>query len=339
MIARQYIQCLDDDPRCAVRWVADVRRAARTQAAELFRVPHATADYRRMLDDRDLHAVIVATPPHLHVKMGIDTMRAGKHLLIEKPLGITVAQARRLVDEAKKHRALKVSGCSARHARLNPKFTAIKKMIDRGDLGEIYFVHHRAVARRSRPGIEFNPSAKWFLDRDKAGGGPLYDWGVYDLAFHLGLLDQPRLTRAIAFCRNRLDRTPAGTRTFTVEEHGGAMMEFDSGLRYYWERASNAHGQSPHQTSIYGTRGGLQFAYCTWNTPQITRFDVADRGRGRPRTRSIEIDMSRHPGDLQALVKAYVDHLLDKAPTPMPLEIELENLKIMHRVYRAAGWT
>jgi predicted dehydrogenase len=78
--------------------------------------------------------------------------------------------------------------CSGRHARLIPKFRKVKEIIGSGALGEIYYIHHNCVWRQNRPGIEFHPRAKWFLDKSQAGGGPLFDWGVYDLSFHLGSL-------------------------------------------------------------------------------------------------------------------------------------------------------
>ena len=47
------------------------------------------------------------------------------------------------------------------------------------------------------------------------------------------------------------------------------MMEFRGGLRYYWERANNAHAEAPNQTTICGTKGGLRFSFCTWESPEI----------------------------------------------------------------------
>ena len=337
MIANAHMRNFHDDRRTEIRAVADLSKKAREAMAAEYDIPLVTRDHRKLLSDPDLDAVVVCTPPGSHLALGLDVMRAGKHLIMEKPLAPTLAAARRLVREAARRPELMVTGCSCRHARLQPKFPYIKKMIDAGKLGEVYFVHHRTVSRQGRPGIEYHPAAKWFLDRNNAGGGPLYDWGVYDLSFHLGVLGEPEFDSCEAFCINGLDRVPAGTKTFTVEEHGAAMMKFKSGLRYYWERASNAHQEIPNQTSIYGTRGGLRFTY-VGDANEITYFYTGDQGKGKVRQRTYRVNMSRHQGDMYAVGQAVIRALEGKGPVPMPLELELKNLAIMHAVYKAAGW-
>ncbi len=337
MIANAHMRNFHEDRRAEVRALADISRKARDAMGAEYGIPVLAQDYRQILADSDIDAVVVCTPPGSHADIGIDVLRAGKHLILEKPLARTVAEARRLVREAAKHPQLMASGCSCRHARLQPKFPYVKRLIDSGKLGEVYFIHHRCVGRQGRPGIEYHPAAKWFLDRDNAGGGPLYDWGVYDLSFHLGILGEPEFRSCEAFCINGLDRVPAGTKTFTVEEHGGALMTFQNGLRYFWERASNAHQEVPHQTSIYGTRGGLRFSY-TGADNEIEYFYTGKEGKGKPRKRTYRVNMSRHGGDMHAVGQAMIAALLGKGPVPMPFELELKNLEILQAVYKAAGW-
>lgn len=337
MIGAAHMANFDRDRRCELRWLADVARQS-LSAAERFHVRHTTDDYRDMLGDDALDAVVVATPPDSHCKIGLDVMRAGKDLIMEKPLASTLREARRLVRESQKHEHLMITGCSCRHARVNPKFRFVKSFVESGKLGRVYHVHHRRVGRQGRGGIEYHPAAKWFLDRDRAGGGPLFDWGVYDLSFHLGVLGQPKFLKAQAFCINGLDRVDPGTPNFTVEEHGGAMMAFEGGLTYYWERASNAHMHVPNETVLYGTSGGLRFGYLS-NDPDEVEFSYVDRGgRGKARTRKLKINQARHRNDMIELGKVLVSALLRKIPAPMPLDIELANLEIVTKVYKAANW-
>lgn len=339
MIARAHMSNFCDDRRTDVRWLADIDETTLQAAGAEYAVPQLTADYREMLIDADLDAVVVCTPPGSHCQIGLDVLSAGKHLLMEKPLALDVKQAKRLMRQAQKHPELVVSGCSCRHARLNPKFPYVKKLIEAGKLGEIYFVHHRSVGRQGRPGIEYNPKAKWFLDKSVAGGGPLYDWGVYDLSFHLGVLGEPSFKRADAFCINGLDQVDPGTDRFTVEEHGGALMTFEGGIKYFWERASNAHNQVPHQTSIYGTKGGLRFEYTTWGGGEIEYYYVDRAGKGNAKARTLKADMSRHnKGDMYPLGQAFIKALKGQGDVPMPLDIEVKNLEILNKVYKAADW-
>ena len=337
-IGNAHMKNFTDDPRTEIRWLAEINAETRAQCEEKFSIAQSTDDHRRLLDDPRVDAVVVCTPPLSHVPLGLDILAAGKHLLVEKPLAVVPEEAYKLLQAAQAHPELKISGCSARHARLNPKYAFVKQIIDDGQLGRIYYVHHRAVNRQGRGGIDAQPGSKWFLNRKIAGGGPLYDWGVYDLSFHLGLLNQPACTHVESFCINGLDRVDPGTPIYDVEEHGAAMLTFANGMRYYWERANNANAYIPNQTTIYGTQGGLTFGYCTWDNPEITYHFVEDEGKGKAEQKILTVDMSAHPGDMPALSNAFIAYLLDEGPVPMPLDIEYKNLSILHDVYRAAGW-
>jgi predicted dehydrogenase len=337
-IAQAHMKNFSGDPRSTVRWLAEINPEAREKSVAAFKIPHATGDYREMLKDPELDAVVICTPPVSHSEIGIAVLRAGKHLLVEKPLTVRMDDARKLLAEVKKHPKLKVSGCSCRHARLNPKFAFVKQLIDDGKIGRPYLVHHRALGRQGRGGVEYNPNAKWFLDRVKAGGGPLYDWGVYDLSFHLGVLGQPKLEKVEAFCVNGLDRVAHGAPVFSVEEHGGAFMRFKGGINYWWERSTNSHVEQPNQTVILGTKGGLRFGYCSWDSADFEYFDVENDGTGKARKQILKCDMQGHNDDMHPLGKGFISFVLGEGPCPMPLDIELENLAVMHAVYDAADW-
>ncbi len=339
MIGKQHLANFVGDRRTRVLWVADIDPAALDYAASHFGPKHLTNDYRELLADPAVDAVVVATPPSEHTRQAIDSLRAGKHVMLEKPMAPTLSEARRVLAEANRRPDLLITDCSCRHARLNPKFAKVKQIIESGVLGDVYFIHHNSVNRQGRGGLEYNPPAKWFLDRAIAGGGPMYDWGVYDLSFHLGVLGEPRFLRAAGgFCVNGLDRVDPGTPVFTVEEHGGALMEFEGGLKYYWERATNAHSLVGNETRIYGTKGGLRFGFCTWDSPQIVHYYVDRAGRGKARQRTLRVNLRNRQPDMHYMGRAFVDAVLAGGPPPMPLDLAYKNLQILHKVYRAAGW-
>lgn len=342
MIGNAHMNHFARDKRVKIRWLAEVMADRAEAGKEKFDIPYITTDalgYREMLSDDALDAVVVCTPPNMHKQMAMDVMRAGKHLLTEKPLGLNYAHAKAIVDEAGRHKKLKISGCTYRHARSTPKFAAIKRMIDDGMLGEIYQVHHRGLTRQMRPGIEYNPSAKWFLDRKQAGGGLFIDWGVYDLSFHLGVLGQPQLSGVVhAVCRNGNDQVDPGTKVFTVEEHAMALMKFGQ-ISYYYERASNAHYNHANSTQIIGNKGGLSFAYLAGNAPEVEYFYVDRGGKGKARSKIYTVKPPKnYRGDMGELIHGYIEYLCDKRECPMPLGTELANMKIINAIYRKAGW-
>lgn len=338
MIGRAHMNNFRDDPRTEIRWVAELNAESLAKAAEEYGVPNATRNHKTMLRDPELDAVAVCTPPFSHCKLGMDVMRADKHLIMEKPLAATLPDARKMLAESKKHRGLMITGCSCRHARLNPKFAYVKRLIQSGKLGRVYHVHHRTVSRQRRGGVEFHPDAKWFINRKLAGGGPIYDWGVYDISFHLGVLGEPKFIGCKAFCVNGLDRVEGRKPVFTVEEHGAAFMEFEGGLTYYWERACNAHCNVPNSTTIYGTKAGIRFTYIAGDDDEIEFFDVSKNGRGKARSRILKVNLSHHRTDMYHLGQAVINALAGKGPAPMPWDIEVKNLEILHKIYKTARW-
>jgi predicted dehydrogenase len=249
-------------------------------------------------------------------------------------MAVNRAEMEKLKALAEAHPCLVLCEASARHTRLQPKFKQIHEIIASGELGEVYFIHHQSVTRQMRPGIEYNPTAKWFLSKELGGGGPMMDWGEYDLSFHLGLLDDvPQLKQVRAFAKRGLDRVDPEA-VFDVEEHFAAFMEFDTGLTFYYEKASNAHNIAPNETRIYGTRGGLKFSYLTWGNHTCTQYTLSANGQ-TPVEKTFELDMSNHPGDNAALIAHFLEALAWNVDVAMPISLVAKHFDIIQRTYAA----
>jgi predicted dehydrogenase len=334
MIAEKHIIGLQKTGSANIKWVARSDASRLKEFQKQYNIPYGTTNYKVILDDPEVDAVVITSPPQFHYQMFMDAVSAGKHILLEKPAAIKREHIEKMVKVADAHPELIISDCSSRHARLQPKFRKVKEMIDSGKLGEIYFIHHNAVARQSRPGIEYHPTAKWFLNKEIAGGGVLFDWGVYDLSFHLGLLnDIPDLEDFdLLFMKSGLDNIDPGINVFDVEEHIAVSMKFTGNLRYYWEHATNANMEAQNETRIYGTKGGIKLSFCSWENPDIEFFDVENEGKGKARKEIIKVDMSQQE-DNDELSKHFVNVLLDKEKVVMPLSLAAKHLDIIYRIY------
>jgi predicted dehydrogenase len=334
MIAEKHILGLQKTGNAKVKWVARENGTKLREFQDKYAIPFGTTNYREILADDEVDAIIITAPPALHHQLFVDSVNDGKHILLEKPAAIKKEDLDAMVKLAADHPELIISDCSSRHARLQPKFRKVKEIIDSGKLGEIYYIHHNAIARQSRPGIEYHPSAKWFLNKEIAGGGVLFDWGVYDLSFHLGLLnDEPELENFnLLFMKNGLDQIDPGTDIFDVEEHFAVTMEFTGGLRYYWEHATNANVEATNETRIYGTKGGVKLSFCSWESPDIEFYDVENDGKGKARKEIIHIDMSQQE-DNDSLSAHFVNVLLGKEKVEMPLSLAAKHLNIIFRIY------
>ena len=337
MIAEKHIVGLQKTNRVVVKWVARNDPSKLDAFQRKFSISNGTTDYHEILTDEEVQAVVITAPPHLHYQLFVDSVLAGKHILLEKPAAIKQSQIQEMAKITEAHPELHIMDCSVRHSRLQPKFKKVKEIIDSGKLGKIYFIHHNAVTRQSRPGIEYHPEAKWFLNRAKAGGGPLFDWGVYDLSFHLGLLNNEVEVESanLLFMKNGLDCKNQGADLFDVEEHFAAQLSLTDGVKYYWERSSNANMEAKNETRIYGTHGGLKLAFCSWEDPTIDFFDVENEGKGPARKETISIDLAGHD-DNDALSAHFVDVLLGKEKTALPLSKAFKYLDVIFKLYDQA---
>ncbi len=163
--------------------LAKAEKAARqfgTSGAKVY------TDYKELLQDETIDVCYVLTPNRSHADISCDAMRAGKHVLCEKPMAKTAADARRMVQVAKETGKKLTIGYQHRHKNASDY---ARDVIARGDLGEIYYGKALAIRRRGTP--------NWgvFLNEYEQGGGPLIDIGTHSLDLTLYLMNNfaPRM--------------------------------------------------------------------------------------------------------------------------------------------------
>jgi predicted dehydrogenase len=322
------VECFQKDTRAKVVWVNSSSEATAMTAARQFGIDRWTPDYRDVLSDPGVDAVAISTPPHLHARQVVDALAAGKHVLVEKPLAESPESVAKIVRAVTKSPEYVVLDASARHTRLSPKFRFIKSIVDSGKLGEIYHIHHNHLSRGTF--IEYNPKGVWAMNRKLSGGGPFIDWGVYDLSFHLGLLnDKPELLSVRSFTRSDL-RDVSGLVNFSdVEQHGAAWLEFSEGLSYYYERGAGVHAETPNETRLYGTKGGLRFQFPSWDSNDVEFFFCED---GVPRQEILTVDTAGAPDDPSALTAHFLDCLDGKTKPEMSVSLAAKHLQILFKI-------
>lgn len=327
MIGEVHIRSIQKDGRANVSWLTTRNKKVLHALTKKYSIKNYSTNYLDMLRDPHVDAIVVATPPFTHFKIGREVMESNKNLIMEKPLVISNRELNSFLKLANSKKNLLVMECSARHSRLQPKYTYIRNLISSGEIGKIYHIEHTHLTH----GVftEYNTNAQWALEKLKAGGGPFIDWGVYDLSFHLGLFDdKPELSSIKLFKKNGLRK---GIKS-DIEQHGAALMEFDNGLTYYYERGSGVHRESPNQTIIYGTKGSLKFNLCSWD-PNIVEVSFEDK-RGKLKTRTKSINMSKHKDDNEVFTTHFIDCLLGKAKPELPLETAAKNLQILFKILK-----
>jgi predicted dehydrogenase len=135
-------------------------------------VPHVFGDYKDMLESGLVDAITVGCPNDLHAQVTIDAAKAGKHVLVDKPLAITLSECDRMIE------ACKAAGVTLMYGEnfcFAPKYVRAKQLADEGALGEVYYVRQ----------IECHagPYADWFWDISRTGGGVLMDMGCHSIEY------------------------------------------------------------------------------------------------------------------------------------------------------------
>ncbi|HEX9998133.1 MAG TPA: Gfo/Idh/MocA family oxidoreductase [Abditibacterium sp.] len=243
--------------------VADPFEGARTSFGELFPEAITYESPAQMLAHPPLDSDIsvIATPPFLHRDGAILSLESGRHTLVEKPLALNEKEALDIHEAAQK--AGKHWGeCSMRLFDM-PSTRELHTRLLEGEIGTPYRVNHVWKGGWGRPGIEYQPTSKWFLDKSKAGGGILVDWGVYDLANLTSLLNPTKIEVRDAW--KAQPQTPADPTDvpFDVETHAGAAMIFhlENGDRVHvnYERSSGTHGKAQGYSEIEGSKGAFEW--------------------------------------------------------------------------------
>ena len=202
-------------------------------------------DFGKCLENPQVDAVYIATPPGEHEKYAVSAARAGKHVLCEKPLAATVQQARNMVNVCRRN---KVQFMTAYRKYFEPSSLRLKKLITTGELGRIDVIH--TLFAELRPFGDNSPG--WLFSRKLAGGGPLTDLGVYCVNTCRWLVDEdPIAATGISWARDQ-------RRYKNVEEGVAFRLDFPSGLMLQGTAAYSAAFSS--FVHAHGERGWAALA-------------------------------------------------------------------------------
>lgn len=211
--------------------------------AHAFGVPRVVDDWRELIASPDIDAVCVTTPNDLHHEMTVAACRAGKHVLVEKPLALNMAQAREMVDAA---REANVVLMVHQNQRFFPVHEIAKQIVESNILGPVLSLR----ARWSHAGPEnWSPEGAWFFDPAHAGHGALFDLGIhkFDLIRYLTGKEAAEISAFTATLDKKI----------RVEDNGVAIVRCtDDSLGVV--EASWTSPPNENSIRLYGTRGYLQ---------------------------------------------------------------------------------
>lgn len=252
------------------------------QLGATYQVPHLYRDYQDLVARDDLDIVSVCAPNYLHAPIALAALESGKHVLCEKPLARSSAEAATMVAAAVK--AQRVLHVAFNH-RQRGDVQTLKQYIDAGSLGRIYHAKASWMRRSGIPGM-----GSWFTNKHMAGGGPLIDLGVHVLDLALHLLDEPEVATVSAATYAELgpqgrggwpgsDKQVVGS-GYEVEDLATAFIRLKNGttllLEASWATYSGAGDD--FGVTLYGSNGGAEIKVQNYNWEDTLRIytDVAD---------------------------------------------------------------
>ena len=253
------------EKRVEVAGVCDIipERAQKAQK-RFFHSAKVYTDYKEMLKDESLDYIDICTPNYLHSIIAVDAFKAGKHVLCEKPDAVSVEEALKMNEAAKKNgKTLMV----IRNNRYLGPSQELKSIIEKGTFGEIYCGRCGWVRRRGIPG-----KGGWFTTKAQSGGGPLIDLGVHMIDLAIWLMGNPTPVAVsgnpyMKFADNDSsdsvnsdfgDKNAEGT--FDVEDLAMGMIRFDNGavLQIEFSWASNIKEECRF-VELRGTKSGMSW--------------------------------------------------------------------------------
>lgn len=224
-----YWRELEQEGRVKVAAVCDIVEARAQAEAQKSTGARAYTDYRTMLKEAKLDIVDVCTQNRFHAPNTIDSLDAGAHVIVEKPMAMNVKQCEQMIAAANRNkRKLMV----AQHMRFEAPHEKLKSLVERGELGSVYTAQTWWLRRRGIPG--------WgkFHIKQESLGGPLIDIGVHMIDLTMWLMGNPKPVAATGkvyrMFGNRPDLfnaewgVPYQIQEFDVEDYAIAMIRFEN---------------------------------------------------------------------------------------------------------------
>jgi myo-inositol 2-dehydrogenase / D-chiro-inositol 1-dehydrogenase len=211
--------------------------------AKKYAIPRVFHDYRDMLREPDIEMVTVAAPNYLHAEMTAVIAGAGKHVVCEKPLCMTLEEADGMIDVCRRQGVLLMY---AEELYFTPKYVRAKQMADEGAFGKVYLVKQSEK--------HFGPHADWFWNVDRSGGGALMDLGCHGIAFCWWFLNRPAAKSVYAQLGTYVhsDKTRG-------EDNALCIIEFENNAMGVVEDSWARRGGMDDCIEVYG-EGGVTYA-------------------------------------------------------------------------------
>jgi predicted dehydrogenase len=263
--------------------------------------------YQELLEDPEIEAVYIPLPNHLHVPWSIVALEAGKHVLCEKPIGLTSAEAEELLQVSREHPELKIM--EAFMYRHHPQWQRARALVQEGAIGELrttqtFFSYHNVDPDNIRNMAEI-------------GGGGLMDIGCYCISLSRFIFDaEPQRVMGI------VEYDPA----FKTDRLASGLMDFGAGTSTW---TCSTQLSDYQRVNIFGTEGRIEVEIPFNAPPDLPCKMWLQRGEEIEEIALDTVDQYGIQGDLFSLA------VLNDTQVPTPLEDAVANMKVIEAIVRS----
>jgi len=289
--------------------VAVMRRdaAKAKDYAQRHHVPKWYNDAQQLINDPDVNAIYVATPPLSHEEYTLAALRVGKPVYVEKPMAVNKAAAERMLKAATDSN-IKLS--VAHYRREQPMFKKIKELLQTKAIGDVRFVNLQFLKSALTAAELEQPKTKWRVDPAIAGGGLFHDLAPHQLDLMLYYFGKIKTASGIALNQGGL---------YAADDIVSGYIQFDEGVLFQglWCVTVGA-GEEKDLCEIIGTEGKISFSVFGDYTINVTR---------NGKTETIQFDKLEHVQ--QPMINKVVEYFLDESSNPCSAADGVEVMKII----------
>jgi len=298
------LPALKNCKRAEVTAIASRDISKAQSVAAQFGIEKAYGDYEALLADKDIDVIYNPLPNHLHVPWSLQALSAGKHVLCEKPIGLTAGEAQKLLDASQRYPGLKVM--EAFMYRFHPQWQHTKKLVDEGGIGELRLIHSFFSY--------FNKDARNIRNQKAAGGGGLLDIGCYNISLSRFIFsDEPR----------RVFATTQYDSEFNVDWLTSGILTFEGGTATFTCSTQLAWYQ---RVTIVGTTGRVEIEI-PFNAPPDKPCRLWHQRDGEVQ------EVQFQPCDQYAIqADQFSLAIFNDTPVPTPLSDAVNNMKAIDAV-------
>lgn len=310
-IARKRVAAaLKGSPLCRLEAVCGHSLQGAQDLAAQFGISKCFNNMEQALSENYVDAVYIATPVDSHISLGLIALRAGKHVLIEKPLGLNAPECLPLMQEAEQRQL--IAGC-AYYRRCSPRYHHVRELLHSGELGSLISVRMHYESWYDPATTE---GLHWRVQPERSGGGPLADIGSHMFDLLVGLFGKPRVRSAAVY--HRVHAYPAEDSAVVLAELPG---EIPVTAEFHW--CSRVWS---HELEILGSESSI--VWSPFDSGQVLKMV----GRHR-----IPIDLPTPENPHLPLVEDFARAVLQKRPLACPVSEAVITNQVLDEIYSRAS--